>query len=90
MKRLKKSSVTTKRRKATPSRRQQAKPECRVIVLSDGSIRIINNVAAARWVGVSQQTFADIVKRHYNPPKHSHAMRSPEARVKESYPELFR
>ena len=58
--------------------------------MSDGSIRIINNSAGARWVGVSQQAFADVIRRHYTVRRPFSTFKTVESRVKEAFPELFK
>lgn len=67
----------------------KAKPEVRIVKLNDGSFRLINICAAARWAGVSQQTFADILRRHLRNRK-SAAKPTPKEKVMSAYPELFK
>lgn len=68
------------------------KPSVFVEVLPNGKLRIYGAAAAARWLGVTQQSFDRVVRRH-----HTFVARKPKtvykpvsARIKEAYPELFK
>lgn len=71
-------------------RSSKAKPEVRVVRMDDGTFRLVNICAAARWCGVSQQTFADILRRHLrNRNAKKPAGPTPKERILAAYPELF-
>lgn len=74
------------------SRRAAPKPSVFVEVLPHGKLRIYGTAAAARWLGVTQQSFDRVVRRHYTfiarRPKTIH--KPVAARIKEAYPELFK
>lgn len=67
------------------------KPSVFVEVLPHGKLKIYGTSAAARWLGVTQQSFDRVVRRHYTfiarRPKTIH--KPVAARIKEAYPELF-
>lgn len=71
---------------------RRSKPAVFVEVLPNGKLRIYGAAAAARWLGVTQQSFDRVVRRH-----HTFIARKPKtvykpvsARIKEAYPELFK
>lgn len=81
---------TNRRRERRGAERPAVKPVVTVVDLGNGAIRIVNCAAAAKWAGVLQQSFASVVRRHYNQPKNPKStFKSVESRVKEAYPELF-
>ena len=68
------------------------KPEVRIVEMSDGKIKIINGTVAAEFCGVSQQAFANVVRRYYaelRNPKPETQFERAKRRVREAYPELF-
>ena len=65
------------------------KPKVFVERLPDGRLHIYGSTAAAKYVGVTQQSFDRVVRRHYNPPRHPKTAYSVVAKVREAYPELF-
>ena len=65
------------------------KPKVFIEKLPDGRLHIYGSTAAAKYVGVTQQSFDRVVRRHYNPPRHSKTVYSVVAKVREAYPELF-
>lgn len=68
-----------------------AKPSLRIVENADGTFGFINICAAARWAGVSQQTFADILRRHLRDRKENRVAKlTPKEKVMSAYPELFK
>ena len=70
----------------------KAKPEVSVEVLPYGTIRLGNICAAARWAGVSTQTFADILRRHIRNRRNGDDCKkgmTPKEKILAAYPELF-
>ena len=65
------------------------KPEVRVIRMADGSIRIINNDAGARFCGVNPQSFAAFIRRQYARPNEQKQTLTVADKVLAAYPELF-
>ena len=92
-----KNRVDTKRgfgrRGRRPAKRTPGKkPEVRIVEMSDGKIKIINGTIAAEFCGVSQQAFANVVRRFYaelRNPKPETQFECAKRRVREVYPELF-
>lgn len=70
------------------SSNSKAKPEVRIVELNDKTFRFVNICAAARWAGVSQQTFADVLRRHLRNRK-TVVRPTPKERILAAYPELF-
>lgn len=68
---------------------RQKKPAVFVDVMPNGKLHIYGSSAAARYLGVSQQSFDRVVRRHYNPPRQPKTVYSVIAKVREAYPELF-
>ena len=86
------SNATKKRpRVNTPLCVRGKKPSVFVEILADGKIKVYGSSAAARWLGVTQQSFDRVVRRHHCPVIRPKTIYKPvSARIKEAYPELFR
>lgn len=71
-----------------------AKPDVRIEILPDGTVRLGNVCAAARWAGVSPQTFADTVRRHIRNRINGGGCKpkglTPREKILATYPELFK
>lgn len=65
------------------------KPEVRVVRMRNGSIRIINGQAGAKFCGVKPQSFAAYLRREYAKPKGRKHIVSVAEKVRAAYPELF-
>lgn len=74
--------------KKKPTRKTE-KPEVRIVVMSDGKIRIINGLLGAKFCGVKPQSFAAYLRRQYAKPKTRRRAVSVAARIRNAYPELF-
>lgn len=66
------------------------KPEVRIVVMSDGKIRIINGMLGAKFCGVKPQSFAAYLRRQYAKPARRRRAVSVAERVRAAYPELIK
>lgn len=66
------------------------KPEVRIVVMSDGKIRIINGLLGAKFCGVKPQSFAAYLRRQYAKPNTRRCAVSVADRIRANYPELFK
>lgn len=64
------------------------KPEVRVVVMRNGSMRIINAALGAEYAGVKPASFAAYIRRHYGRTV-SIARPTVAERILSAYPELF-
>jgi len=74
-------------------KKKTEKPEVRIVVMNDGSIRIIGAQCAARFCGVKPQSFSACIRRHYAAFRRGGrtAAKIPASvKVRSAYPELFR
>ena len=82
-----KSSIWRNRKGFRIDRRR--KPEV-VVVRLGGKIRIVGAIAAAKWLGVSRTTFANIVQKPNGGTGRNCPAAETVALVRSEYPELFR